>query len=193
MTRFSSSSLFLLLISVNCYAQETWIIDPVHSSVQFEVTHLAVSSVTGSFSSFSGTVTTKNNSFEGAEINAVINVPSITTNNMERDKHLKEDDFFNAKKYPQIQFKSSSFKKIGNGDYVIDGILTIRDVSKPIKLKTTFGGLVSIEGQQKAGFSASGMVNRFDYGLRWDDVLDTGGLVVGEEVDIILKMELIKQ
>lgn len=185
--------LIISFVSAVGIAQTTWVIDPTHSSVQFDVSHLAVSSVTGSFTSYAGTLTAKKNDFEGAKVNATIEVASITTNNMERDKHLKEDDFFNAEKYPEIKFESTSFKKVSGNNYTIEGNLTIRDITKPVTLDAEFGGIVSINNKKKAGFTATGTIDRFEYGLKWDDVLDNGGLIVGEKVDIILKMELVKQ
>ncbi|MEM9858975.1 MAG: YceI family protein [Bacteroidota bacterium] len=189
---------FLLLSMVSLFsqllpAQTTWVIDPVHSSVQFEVSHMTVSSVTGVFTGFTGSVISQQENFNNAKINAIVDVNTISTNNLERDKHLKEDDFFNASNYPNITFISSVFKVNSDGSYTIQGNLTMRDVTKPISLAATFGGLVSINGKQKAGFSAKGEINRFDYGLKWDDVLDSGGLIVGETVDIILNIELVKQ
>lgn len=187
----------ILIISANSFAslsQTTWIIDPAHSSVQFEVPHLTVSSVTGLFTAYTGTLTAeKKNTFEDAQIQAFIDVASITTNNLERDKHLKEEDFFNAKKFPEIKFSSTSFEKTKGNNYLIKGDLTIRDVTKPITLEAVYGGIIAINNKEKAGFEAKGTINRFDYGLKWDDALDNGGLIVGEKVDIILKMELIRQ
>jgi polyisoprenoid-binding protein YceI len=176
------------------FSQNTWVIDPVHSKIEFEVSHLTVSSVTGFFTSFSGTLTSpKKNEFEESKINATIEVASITTNNLERDKHLKEDDFFNANQYPEIRFQSTAFTKNNDGSYSLNGNLTIRDVTKPISMATTFGGIVSIDNMKRAGFTAKGSINRFDYKLKWDDALDNGGLIVGEKVEIILRIELIKQ
>ena len=181
------------LFSILCFGQTTWVVDQAHSAVQFEVSHLAVSSVTGTFTGFTGSIISGSNDFQNAKVNATIDVNSVDTNNLERDKHLKEDDFFNAAKYPNITFVSSVFTKNSDNSYTIQGDLTIRNITKPISLTADYGGLVSINGKQKAGFTARGKINRFDYGLKWDDVLDSGGLIVGEKVDIILKVELIKQ
>ncbi len=185
---------FLVIVFGTTYSQTTWLIDASHSTVEFEVSHLTVSSVTGFFTTFNGTVNSPNNNdFEGAEVSANVAVGSVTTNNLERDKHLKEDDFFNATKYPMITFKSKSFKKIDDESYELTGDLTIRDVTRTIDLDVDFGGIVSIGGKKRAGLTATGKINRFDYGLKWDDSLDNGGLIVGEKVDIILKIEVIKQ
>jgi len=183
----------LLFIIFSSNAQTTWVIDPAHSSIQFEVSHMTISSVTGQFTSYSGNIISKKNNFEGAKITATVQAASITTNNLERDKHLKDDDFFNVEKYPEIKFVSTSFEKKDNNNYLIKGNLTIKDVTKPIILKAGYGGIVSINNKKKAGFEARCTINRFDYGLSWDDVLDNGGLIVGEDVDIILKIELVKQ
>lgn len=183
----------LCLLSALANSQTIWVIDPVHSSVQFEVSHLAVSSVTGFFTSYNGKVITKGEGFDDAKVNVQIDVASITTNDLERDKHLKEDDFFNADKYPKISFVSRKFDKTESNTYIIEGDLTIRDKTMPVVLSAEFGGVVSINDVKKAGFTAKGTINRFKYGLKWDDLLDNGGLIVGEEVDLILKVELIKQ
>lgn len=193
MKKYLTISLLVGTIFFSTQAQTTWVVDPTHSSVQFEVSHMTVSSVTGAFTGFTGSVTSKDSDFQNATINATVDVNTVDTNNLERDKHLKEDDFFNAVRYPNISFVSSVFKKNADGSYTIQGDLTIRDVTKPISLSATYGGLVSINAKQKAGFSAKGEINRFDYGLKWDDVLDSGGLIVGETVDIILNIELVKQ
>lgn len=188
------TTIAILVSSGMVWAQETWIIDPVHSSIQFEVSHMTVSSVTGNFTSFSGFVeTTAPENFDKAEVNLTISVPSITTNNMERDAHLKEDDFFNASRYPNITFKSTSFSMEDDGDFEITGDLTIRDVTQVITLSGKHGGVVSLNNQKKAGFQATTAIDRFKYGLKWDDVLDSGGLVVGEEVTININVELIRQ
>jgi len=192
MKKISLLTAFVFFVFVT-YAQTSWVIDPTHSSVQFEVSHLAVSSVTGQFTSFSGSITSKKNDFDGAKASATIQTASITTNNLERDKHLKDDDFFHVEKYPEIKFVSNSFEEREDNNYLIKGDLTIKDVTKPIMLNADFGGIVSINGKKKAGFEARGKINRFDFGLSWDDVLDNGGLIVGEEVEIILKIELVKQ
>lgn len=187
--------IILILITFSFLnAQNTWKIDNTHSTVEFEVSHLTVSSVTGFFTSFKGEIiTTKKNEFEDAKVNATIDVPSVTTNNLERDKHLKEDDFFNAEKYPIITFKGTEFKKYEDGSYSLSGDLTIRDITKKIDLDVEFGGIVSLNDMKRAGFTAKGSINRFDYGLKWDDSLDSGGLIVGEKVNIILKIEAVKQ
>ena len=188
-----------LLIAMVCLAanatsaQTTWVIDPTHSSIQFEVSHMTVSSVTGSFTSYAGTLTSKKNSFDDSKVVVTIETNSITTNNMERDKNLKDEDFFSAEKYPEIKFESTSFKKTDGNNYLITGNLTIKDITHEVTLRTEFGGIISIDNKKKAGFKATTSINRFNYGLQWNDVLDNGGLIVGDKVDITLNVELIKQ
>lgn len=173
-------------------AQTTWKIDPAHSNVQFEVTHLSISTVTGHFSTFAGEVMTKGNNFDGAKIDARVEVASVNTDNVTRDKHLKQDDFFNADKYPQMVFKSTSFKRNSDTEYVITGNLTIRDVTKEITFIATYGGQIKTGKKMISAFKGEFMINRFDYQLKWDDTLDSGGLVVGEEVNIKLSLQLEK-
>lgn len=183
----------LCFMLLSGFSQIKWEIDKVHSSIQFEVSHMTVSSVTGQFLKFDAEVITPTEkSFENAQINATIDASSITTNNLERDKHLKDDDFFNVDKYPQISFVSRSFEKKSGNSYIITGDLTIKGITKTIKLMTEFGGMVSLNDEIKAGFEATTTIDRFEFGLSWDDVLDSGGLIVGEDVEIILKIELVK-
>ena len=188
------SLILMLTLTAPVMCQQTWVIDPVHSSIQVEVSHMTVSSVTGVFTSFSGTVqTAADGDFNDASVDLTISVPSITTNHMERDAHLKEDDFFNATKYPRISFRSTGFSMESDGDFTLTGDLTIREVTKQVILKGKHGGIATLNNQKKAGFQATTTIDRFEYGLKWDDVLDSGGLVVGEEVDISVNVELILQ
>lgn len=187
-------SLFLsILIVYHVNAQTVWAIEPAHSSIQFEVPHLSISTVTGYFTSFSGTATTEGDDFEDARIHAAIDASSITTHNMERDKHLKDSDFLDVDKFPTITFESSEFSRNEDGTYRINGKLTIKDVTRPIVLQSDYAGLILLDKQKKAGFTAKGTINRFDYGLQWNDVLDNGGLIVGEEVDVILNITLLQE
>lgn len=187
---------FLVLLSM-CIAlavqsQTRWKADPAHSSIQFEVSHLAISTVTGQFTEFSCELESKKNSFEGAKVQAKVVVESVTTENLTRDKHLKEDDFFNAKKYPQMTFISESFTKTSDDQYEVTGTLTIRDVSKKITFPATYSGMITTGNKTISGFKANFTINRFDFKLKWDDTLDSGSLVVGEDVDVRLNLELVK-
>src|SRR5690349_21093246 len=130
--------------------------------------------------------------YSDAKIVFTVDVNSINTDNENRDKHLKSDDFFNAEKYPQMKFESTSFTPLGNNKYKLDGNLTIRDVTRPVSFDVTYGGSVPERGGAKSGFKAKTTINRFDYGLKWDRATEAGGLVVSKEVDITLNVALRK-
>ena len=186
--------LFAFAVTVQAQSKTTtWKIDTTHSSVQFKVTHMIVSSVTGSFRSFEGTMTNSGEDFKGANVQVNIKTASIFTDNVTRDKHLRDKDFFAAETYPAITFKSTSFTEIAENKYLITGDLTMRDVTKSIELVANYKGSIEQGGKVLAGFDASGTINRFDFGLQWDDTLDSGSLVVGEKVDIILNIKLVKE
>jgi polyisoprenoid-binding protein YceI len=184
--------LVLLFFSVTYFAQQTaWKFDKAHSQIQFTVTHLVISEVTGSFQNFDGTVRTKDEDFSTAEIEFTIQTKSINTGIEKRDNHLRSDDFFNAEKFPQITFKSKSMKKVGDNRYKLVGDLTIRDVTKEVELDVVHGGIIDDGyGNRKAGFNLTGTVNRFDYNLKWNALIEAGGAVVGPEVKIICNVEL---
>jgi polyisoprenoid-binding protein YceI len=168
-----------------------WSIDKPHTAVRFAVSHMVVAETEGTFKVFDGSVEHSKADWSDAKINFSIDVNSINTDNDYRDKHLKGDDFFNAEKYPAITFKSTSFKPLGNNKYELNGNLTIRDVTKPIKFAVSFGGLSA--NKEKAGFKATGSINRFDYNLKWDKMTEAGEVVVGKEVEITVRLELNRQ
>lgn len=164
-------------------------LDKAHSSVGFEVTHMLVSTVTGNFSDFDTDFYFDKNNLEDSFIKATIRVASINTGIEKRDNHLRSDEFLNAKKYPEIFFKSDTIEKTKKG-YVAKGILTIRDVSKAIELPFVVKGPVKDNrGNTRIGVSASTTINRQDFGVKWNKVLDGGGLVVSNEVKININAE----
>ena len=174
-------------------ATTKWALDPMHSERQFKVKHLMIPTVTGSFNDFSAELTTDAEDFEHAAVTFKAGVDSVDTGNGDRDGHLKSGDFFNAEEFPSITFVSTSFTKNG-GDYKLTGDLTIKDVTKPVTLDVEFGGQVTdLYGQNKAGFSISGKFNRTDFGLTWNAALETGGVVVSEEVRILGELQFVKQ
>lgn len=188
---------FLLLVAVSIaatsFAQSKWTVDPVHSTVKFSVAHLVISEVEGSFKKFSGDITAANPDFTGASIAFSVDVNSINTDNEMRDKHLKSDDFFNSEKYPLMVFKSTSFKKVSGNKYLLIGNLTIRNVTKLVKFNVTYGGQANDGyGNVKAGFKASGSINRFDYGLKYNSLTEAGGATVGKDIAITLNLEFAK-
>ncbi len=194
MKRFFASLVLFVVTGVSAvFSQDTWNLDKSHSSVKFAVKHLVVSETEGAFKLFSGSVKAKDESFVDAQIDFTVDVTSINTDDEKRDGHLKSDDFFNAEKFPQMKFVGKSFKKAGKGKYKLTGDLTIRDVTKTVSFDVDFGGVAKDPwGNTKAGFKASTTVNRLDYNLKWNTMLETGGAVVGKEVKIVVNIELAK-
>lgn len=171
-----------------------WAIDPMHSEVQFKVKHLVISTVTGSFQNFEGSVETEGDDFNNAKINFSLDVSSIDTNQEQRDGHLKSPDFFDAEKYPHISFKSTSVTKESDDNYKLIGDLTIKDVTTPVTLKVEHGGIATdFYGNTKAGFEVEGKINRKDFGLTWDGVTEAGSIVVGEDIKLNINIQLAKQ
>lgn len=169
-----------------------WNLDPMHSEVQFKVKHLVISTVTGRFNSFTASMEASADDFSDAKVSFSADVDSIDTNNGQRDGHLKSDDFFNAAQYPQLSFISTKIEKAGS-DYKLTGDLTIRDKTLPVTLAVEYGGTtVDPYGQTKAGFEISGKVNRKDFGLAWSAVTEAGGLVVGDEIRLLLSIQMVK-
>jgi polyisoprenoid-binding protein YceI len=171
----------------------TYKIDAAHSDILFKVKHLMITTVTGNFKSFDATLTAEAEDFSDAQISFTADVNSIDTRSEQRDGHLKSDDFFNAEKFPELKFTSTSFSKNGDG-YVLKGDLTIRDITKPVELKAEFNGtMVDPWGQHKIGFEAEGKIKRKEYGLNWDAVTEAGGVVVSDDVKLQLNVQFIKQ
>jgi polyisoprenoid-binding protein YceI len=173
---------------------QSWKIDGAHSRVEFSVTHLLISEVTGRFKDFDVRFTQGEDDFSGSKIEATIKTASINTENEFRDKDLRSDNFFNAEKYPEIKFVSTAFEKTGENIYKIAGDLTIRDVTKSVTLDAKLLGTVTDpRGNQRAGFRATLTINRFDYGVKWNAKLDQGDLVVSKDVAITISTEFIRQ
>jgi polyisoprenoid-binding protein YceI len=171
-------------------AQTTWKLDHSHSNVRFTVKHLVISEVEGSFKIYDGTLKSDKNDFTDADINFSVDVSSINTNNEKRDNHLRSDDFFNAERFPEMVFKSNSFRKISDGKYELTGDLTIRDITKPVKFDVTYGGMAEDGyGNIKSAFKAVTTINRFDYDLKWNAMTELGGAVVGKDVTIDLRLQ----
>ncbi|MGN8225518.1 YceI family protein [Gracilimonas sp. BCB1] len=171
----------------------TWNIDPTHSEIQFKVKHLVISTVTGNFKSFNGSLETEDDSFENASVTFEADTDSITTNNADRDNHLKSDDFFNAEEFPKMTFESTSFTNTGNNTYELTGNLTIRDITKEVSLNVEHGGTVDDPyGQTKAGFEINGSINRKEFGLKWNAVTEAGSVVVADEVKLQLNVQVVE-
>ncbi|MCS7019238.1 MAG: YceI family protein [Cytophagales bacterium] len=173
----------------------TWVIDAAHSEIQFKVKHLMISTVTGSFGSFSGSaITNSDEDFTDAQISFTAVTASINTGQADRDNHLRSADFFDAEKYPEVTFTSSSMKKAQGNHYELVGTLTMHGVSQEVKLDAEFLGINKDPwGNIKAAFELNGKINRKDFGLTWNAALETGGVLVGEEVKIIANVQLTRQ
>lgn len=172
----------------------TWTIDTTHSEVTFKVKHLVISTVTGKFKSFEGTVESDKEDFSDAKVKFSVDINSIDTGNEGRDGHLKSPDFFDAEKFPAMSFESTSLANQGGGEYEVTGNLTIKGVTKPVVLDVEFGGIQKdFYGNTVAGFEVSGKINRQDFGLTWSAVTETGGIVVSDEVKLHINVEAIKK
>jgi polyisoprenoid-binding protein YceI len=166
-----------------------WNLDATHSEVGFKVKHLMINNVKGQFKTFTVELQSEGDDFKASDISFTAEVSSIDTSNEQRDQHLKSPDFFDTEKYPQITFKSTKYD-----GKVLEGNLTIKDVTKAVKLDVDFGGIAKDPwGNTKAGFTVTGKINRKDWGLNWNAALETGGVLVSEEVSIIAEIQLAKQ
>ena len=164
-----------------------WNLDPSHSEITFKVRHMMISNVKGEFKNFNVDLESEDENFKNVKANATIDTASISTNNTDRDNHLKSAEFFNAEAHPQITFETDSL----NED--VTGNLTINGVTKPVKLEVDFGGInVDPWGQTKAGFSFEGKIKRSDFGLNWNAALEAGGVMVSDEVKIAGELQFIK-
>ncbi|MBI5473988.1 MAG: polyisoprenoid-binding protein [Ignavibacteriae bacterium] len=183
----------LIFAFASTNAQTAWKLDKAHSQVNFMVNHMVFSEVAGTFKDFDATFNSTKDDFTDAKIEATIKTGSIDTQNEQRDGHLKKDDFLNVEQYPLITFKSTKIEKTGDDTYAITGTLTIRDVTKPVVMETAFKGSINDPwGNTRIAFKATTTINRFDFDVRWNKMLDTGGLVAGKDVNVILLMEFTK-
>jgi len=180
-----------LLLSGSVLAQTTWTLDKSHSKVGFSVTHMVVAEAEGKFDDFDITVLSKSDDFNGADVEFTAKVASINTENENRDKHLKSDDFFSAETFPEIKFKGTLVKD--GGKYKLKGKFTMKDVTKDVEFDVTYGGTIDTGRGVKAGFKLAGTINRQDYGLKWANKLQDGSAVVSDEVGISCKIELNKK
>ena len=172
--------------------QTKWAIDPAHSDITFKIRHLMIADVKGSFKTFDASIYTSDKDFSTAIIDLWIDTASITTGDEKRDEHLKSADFFDVEIHKQITFTSGSIEKPDtDGNHELWGELTIKGITKKIKLDVEFGGIIKDPwGNEKAGFAITGKINRTDWGLVWNTAIETGGIMVGEEVKISCEVEL---
>lgn len=164
-----------------------WNLDSSHSEITFKVRHMMISNVKGEFKNFNVDLESEDENFKNVKASASIDTSSISTNNTDRDNHLKSAEFFNAEAHPQITFETDSLND------EVTGNLTINGVTKPVKLNVDFGGInVDPWGQTKAGFSFEGKINRSDFGLNWNAALEAGGVMVSDEVKIAGELQFVK-
>lgn len=175
-------------------ATTKWAIDPTHSEIGFKVKHMMFTNVSGKFGTYDATIVTDDDNFENASMEFSADINSIDTNNADRDNHLKSADFFDADNHPKLTFKASSFTKIDGHNYELTGDLSIKGVTKTVKFPVEFSGLMKDPwGNTKAGLNIDGKINRKDWGLNWNSALETGGVLVGEEVKLNIELQLAKQ
>ncbi|MFL0162023.1 YceI family protein [Aquirufa salirivi] len=174
-------------------ANLTWALDPTHSEIQFKVKHLMITNVTGGFTDFNVNAESSDESFADAKINFTAKTSSISTGNEQRDAHLASADFFEADKFENISFSSTGIEKSSDDEFNLLGNLTIKDVTKPVKIHVEFGGVAKDPwGNLKAGFTINTKINRTDFGLTWNAALETGGVLVSEEIKIAGEIQLVK-
>lgn len=165
-----------------------WIIDPGHSDLRFSIRHLAIAKITGHFRVYQGTVATESDDFENATVSVRIDAAGIDTNNDPRDNHLRSADFLDAERYETIDFNGRLKEN------VLDGELTIRGVTKPVRLNAEFLGFATGRfGDSRAGFEVTGKLRRGDWGLTWNILAEGGGLTIGDDINLSFALELIKK
>ena len=198
MTRMSYSAAVIALASVVLIGgapawAANYSIDPQHSQIEFRVKHLGISTVTGKFADFDGKLFFDPDRIEAGKVEVAINAASIDTAVEKRDEHLRSGDFLSVSDFPEIRFESRSVEQLDDG-LAITGDLTIRGVTRPVVLETEFNGrAVDPWGNARVGFEARAQISREDFGLTWNKVLETGGLLVSDEVNIVLVVQGIEQ
>jgi len=171
-----------------------WVIDPTHSEVQFKVKHLMITNVTGYFTKFNATMEMEDEDFSTAKLSFAAEVDSVTTNNEQRDGHLRSMDFFDMENHPQVTFVSKSIQQKDEETLNVVGDLSMRGVTKETTLTVEIGGVgTDPYGNRKAGFTVRGKINRTEYGINWNTALETGGVLVSNDVRLFADVQLVKQ
>jgi polyisoprenoid-binding protein YceI len=182
------------LLASNFMFAQGWGFDKSHSSVKFSITHMLVSETEGAFKKFSGTLVSEKDDFSDAKIEFTIDVNSIDTDEEQRDAHLKSADFFDVANNPKITFKSKSFTKVSGNKYKLVGDLTMHGVTKTVTFEVTNGGVIKDPyGNKRTGFKVVGLINRYDFGLKYNAMLEAGGVTIGENVTFSATVEFIKK
>ncbi len=175
-------------------ARTKWTLDPTHSELGFKIRHLMISNVSGSFKEFGAEVAMEAEDFSTAQITLTAQMASVTTNNDQRDEHLRASDFFSVERHPELSFKSTRIDKIDSETFALHGDLTLKGITRPVKLAVEYNGLTKDPwGGERAGFMVTGKINRSDWGVNFNAVLETGGVALSEEVKIISELQLVKQ
>ena len=170
-----------------------WVLDPTHSELSFKIKHLMISNVKGEFQKFNASIEAVGTDFAKARVQATMDAGSIYTNEENRDKHLRNADFFDAEQFPQLEFTGTSMEQVDGNDYKLKGDLTIKGITKPVTLEVEFGGKNTDPwGNEKLAFSLNGRINRKDWGLNWNSALETGGVLVSDEVRISAELQFVK-
>lgn len=191
--RRAAGALLLPFLLALPAAADTWSADKAHSGVGFEIRHL-VSKVRGSFADFTGTVTGDLSKPQSASVTFTIKAASIDTNEEKRDAHLKSADFFDAEKFPEITFTSQSIRQLGKDEFAVTGPLTMHGVTKEVTLTVTLLGVTKDPwGNERAGLEATGTINRKDFGIVWNKLLDNGGAVLGDDVKVQVELAVVKK
>jgi polyisoprenoid-binding protein YceI len=175
-------------------ATRTWTLDPTHSIAEFAVKHLIITTVKGRFRDVAATLTIDEDNPANSSVTASIDVASVDTNLPDRDAHLRSDDFFNAEQFPKITFTSTRVEKVGGGHYKVYGDLTIRDITRPVVLDTEFEGEIDDPwGNRRAAFTARTEISRNEFEVKWNQLVETGGAVVSDNVKITLHLEAVQE
>lgn len=175
-------------------ATTKWILDPTHSELGFKIKHLMITNVSGSFKTFQVDAKTEGEDFSTAKINVTVDMASIFTNNEQRDAHLRNSDFFEVEKYPELKFTSTKMEETGSNTYVVHGDLTLKGITNPVALNVEYSGVTKDPwGGERGGFSITGKIKRSEWGVSFNNLLETGNLALGEEVKIYAEVQMVKQ
>ncbi|TDH23450.1 polyisoprenoid-binding protein [Segetibacter sp. 3557_3] len=175
-------------------ATTKWVLDPTHSELGFKIKHLMISHVSGTLKNFKAEVETVGEDFTTAKINLSADMASLSTNNEQRDAHLRNSDFFEVEKYPELKFTSTRLEKIDGETFSLFGELTLKGVSRPVKLQVEYNGVTKDPwGGERAGFVVTGKINRSEWGVNFNSVLETGGVALSEELRIFSEIQVVKQ
>jgi len=175
-------------------AKTKWILDPTHSELGFKIKHLMITSISGSVKNFEAEVEMDETDFSSAQINLTAGMASISTNNEQRDAHLRTSDFFEVEKYPELKFRSTKVEKIDSDTFSLYGELILKGVTKPVKLNVEFNGVTKDPwGNERAGFVVTGKISRSEWGVNFNSLLETGGVALSDEVRIHSELQLVKQ